>query len=264
MAWLALVPLFFVLRAYVGLARETGSTGLRKSGQCLFGAILLSNVWDLATLQTMPTGWQIAWWIIFGIGMLALLSAPFVVGSETRDAPAKAPTPAAAEEASPAATRRTGAIVAVIAGLFVVFKLAAKGILVKLLLFRGVARWLRQFDGGWELMAGGLLLLLWAAFLLWFGIAKLRLRGRLGALAGLLGWLEILIVVFVMTSLTWLLVSLFSMLGQPGVDEKAVESFVERAEQIGLLVSMGVALLWGSLTAFLFAAVRSRFPAEGQ
>jgi hypothetical protein len=192
LAWAALVPLCWVLRAYLALARATESTGLRKSSLCLFGTVVLLNVAELATLDGLGLGWHIAAWAILGIGFLALVTAPFVPAGSAETPPGAEDTPEAKEsvgaEESGSAASKTGLVGGLAVALVVVFKLTAKSFFVKLLLVRNLGRLLSKLDAE---MAGAValavLVLLGAAFVIWFAASKIRLRDRLGGMAALVG-----------------------------------------------------------------------------
>jgi hypothetical protein len=253
LAWAALVPLFLVLRAYLGLARATDSAGLRKSSQCLFGAILLFTVLDLAMVDTLPVGGRIMAWVVFGFGLLALLAAPFVPVSKTIEMPAEAEAPSSSD------TRTNWIIVGAV--LVILAKLVVKGLFGKGVLIQ----WLRELDGAWEVLAIGVLTLLLAAFVIWFGVTKIRLRGPLGGVAALVGCVEVLLVVALAGMVVWLVAVVSSAVAnQPAMTEEVLEALVNRTGQPLALAGIAATLVWSSLTALLFGAVRSRMTSGGQ
>ncbi len=261
LGWAALVPLFVVLRTYRALARETESFSLARSSQCVFGMMVVANVCGLALLDVLPMGWQIAAWVVVWVGLLALVAAPFVSEEEETKVPAE--TPAAEEkEETTSGTSKAGIIGGAAAGLLILLKLVFKGGLAKFVLFRWAARLLRKVNLGLEAVALLVLLPLGAAFLIWFGVTKIRLRDKLGSRAVLLGWMEIVMTILFAGLLTWFVIALFAAVEQPGMTDKELEALVEEASRTMLLIGVAVDLLWTALTVFLFVGVRNRFANE--
>jgi hypothetical protein len=254
LGWAALVPLLWVQRAYLVLARETESSGLRKSSLCLYGTVVLANVLDLAVLDALPVAVRVVIWIVFAIGLLALLAAPFASGTEAQATAVATPPPAALETgASP--TGRAGIIGGLAVALVVLLKLAGKGLIAKVL----VVRWIARAVGGvnaetGEVIAATTVLLLGVAFFLWFAVSKIRLRDQLGAFVALVGWLEIVMVTLSAAWLIWLIAAAGP--AQAGLPDWAAEATV--------LLGIAGTITWTFLTAYLFAAARDRLaPLEG-
>src|SRR5262249_55360718 len=260
LGWAALVPLFVVLRTYRALAREVESFSLARSSQCVFGMMVVANVCGLALLDVLPGGWQIAAWVVVWVGLLALLAAPFVSEEETK-VPAETPATEETEETTSGASK-AGMIGGTAAGLLILLKLVFKGGLAKFVLFRWAARLLRKVNLGLEAVALLVLLPLAVAFLIWFGVAKIRLRDQLGGRAVLLGWMEIVLTILLAGLLTWFVIALVSAVEQPGITEKELEALVEEAGRTLLRIGVAVDLLWTALTVFLFVGVRNRFVSE--
>jgi hypothetical protein len=258
LAWATVVPLGFVLRAYLTLAGRAENEALRRSSQCLFGAILLGLVLDLAMVNTLPLGWRIATWIVYGIGLLALSVMPFADSWQSAEQPAGRPASETKAEEIGSRGSRAGVIGGVVAAVVILFKVAAKGIFAKVLVVRWLGQWLGNVNGGWEVGALGIYLLLGAALLLWFAIAKIRLREKLGGIAALVGWWEIGMVAGLTALLTWGMASVFSAVQKPGIKDEALERLLDQMGHTVLLIGIGTTLVWTALTALLFSAVRSR------
>src|SRR5262249_28616253 len=97
-----------------------------------------------------------------------------------------------------------------------------------------------------------------AAFLVWFGVSKIRLRGRLGGVALLVGWVEILMVVLFAGMLAWFVSTLLMAVRQPGVTEEALEAFLDRGGQTALLIGIALTVVWGGLQLLLLGTVGGR------
>jgi hypothetical protein len=268
-SWLALIPLVLVLRTYLTLAREADSWGLRRSVQCLFGALVLFGLYELISLDVLDLGWQIALWIILGIGILALLGAPFVSPSETPETP-QAPVPPAteapAETTEPVSTtKKAGVFGGLGLCLLALVKLAGKGgILWKLFAFRWLGRLFNNINLGLGAVAVFVLVVLGVIFLIWFAVAKIRLRGKLGGVAAVVGWTEILQLVVFTGMLVWWVASLIGAANQPGMDEKTLEGLVEQMGRDLITAGMVIDLTWALLTSWLFLSVRNRFNPEAE
>jgi hypothetical protein len=251
-AWASLVPLLVVLRTYQALAREADSAGLRQSALGLFGTFILFQVLELITLNVFPLWGQITIWIVFGLSLLALVTTVFVSEHEMLQ-----PTPkqGTQPDGSPAAERvRWGG--GLVLGLLVLLKLAGKGLLVKLFALRMVGRLLRNLGGHWEILVGGLLTLVGAAFIIWFAIAKIRLRGKLGNLAVLLGVAELVLFLGYGAFYFWSIAEYDAAVAQPGANPKALQDALVRSLDA---TSIAVDLIWSTFTALFFQSVRARF-----
>jgi hypothetical protein len=270
LGWAGLVPLLFVLHAYRGLAEETQSHGLARSSLCLFGTIALSYIFGLATLNGLPVGWQIGAWLVIGFGLLFLVMAPFVSaeGELTTSASAEMKTTEPAKPAPVTETKdgtaskasRVGILGGLGVALVVLLKVFAKGLFVKMLIIGRVFRKLNleEIEG----LAGGALLILGAIFFVWFAVAKIRLRAKLGGIAAVVGWLEILLLVLAATLLVWLVAATVAAANQAGFNEKDLEAlFHHRSRELLPLEVVGI-VVWTALTMFLFLSVRSRVDLE--
>jgi hypothetical protein len=255
LGWASLLPLALALRAYLAVADFAGSPSLRRAAQCLFGAVVLLTVLDVAGINGLPSAVRIALWIGCGIGLVALTTAPFVSASEEEEAPA---------EKKPAPSRHGlarllgGLAVAVL----VVLKLAAKSILLKWLVIRWGVRWLGHHGMDVEAVAVLVALALTAALLVWFGVGKIRSADRLGRMASLVGWFEVLLVIGGLALAGWFAVSLYTAARQPGMTDAGLEAVTAGLLQTALLIGAAACLVWCTLTAVLFTAVRDRLAGE--
>lgn len=250
--WASLVPLLVVLRTYQALSRQADSPSLRHSAQGLFGAVVLFQILELATLKVFPLWGQIVIWILFGIGLLALFPVSFASEAETL-APAAKPSAASDESANVNRARWGGGLVL---GLLILLKLAGKGLLLKIFAIRMIGRLLRNLGGHWETLAGALLTLLAAGFVIWFAAVKIRLRGRLGSLAALLGIAELVLFLGFGAFFFWSIAAFEAAAGLPGANHKALEDELVRNLNS---ISMAVDLVWSILTALLFWSIRNRY-----
>jgi hypothetical protein len=263
----AFMPLMFVLRAYVLLAREAGSRGLEKSAMCLFGTLFLFQLLELATLNALPLGWRVAVWVVFALGVLILIGA--LAGSFAADHPAPAapgkaatgPNPAA--EPAEAGARKAGILGGIAVAFLAILKLLGKGVIGKILLFNFARRALRNINVDVGLLLAGALLLAAVAFLTWFAVAKIRLRATLGRVAALLGWLELLGLTAALTLLVSFLVPFVALVQQPVVNEKALERLTESWQPAFAALDVTLDVGWALLTALLFASVRIRYDPAG-
>ncbi len=250
--WASLVPLLVVLRTYQALARAADSFALRQSALGLFGIFVLFQILDLTTLNVFPVWGQIVIWIAFGLSLLALLTTLFAPESGTsKPGPKKSDQPDGSPDVNQ--VRWGGGLVL---GLLILLKLAGKGLLLKLFAIRMIGRLLRNLGGHWEILAGGLLTLLAAGFIIWFAVAKIRLRGKLGGLAVLLGVAELVLFLGYGAFFFWSIAAYQAAAGQPGANQKALEDALVRSLDG---TSIAVDLIWSILTALLFQSVRGRY-----
>jgi hypothetical protein len=256
LSWAAILPLAWALRAYFAVAGVAGSPGLRRGAQCLFGAVVLLSVLDVAGIDGLPTGVRIALWVGCGIGLVALTTAPFVGPSDdAEEVPAE-------KQSKPSRHGLARLIGGLAVAVVVVLKLAAKSIVVKWLVIRWGARWLGHHGIDVEAVGVVVALALTAAFLVWFGVRKLRSADRLGRMAGLVGWFEILLVIGGLALAGWFAGSIYAAARQPGMTDADLETATQGLLQTALLISAAACLVWSTLTAALFTAVRDRLADE--
>jgi hypothetical protein len=273
LAWAALLPGLVVVAAYISLAREVGSPALGRSALCVFGAGLLLELYELATLRLFTPWGQFALWAVFALGLIALPIIPFASDGED-EKPAAEPLPPA--EAAPseisegaaetgAGAKRAGAAgVLGMLGLVIVGAVKVFGkALAKVGFLKGLVNLLR-LRWNWALIAGGAALVAGSSFLVWFAVMKIRLRRRLGAVAGLVGWGEILGFVFAAAVAAGLVVQLGAAAGQPGLDADDLAALEKKFLYDVTMLGLGIDMLWASLTVCLFASLRRRAGADDE
>jgi hypothetical protein len=171
---------------------------------------------------------------------------------------------ASAENTEPASTTKKARVFGGLGlCLLALLKLVGKGgILWKLFAFRWLGRLFKHINLGLAAVAWFALLLLGVIFLIWFAVAKIRLRGKLGGVAAVLGWTEILQLVVFTGMVVWFLASLAGVGNQPGVDDKTMEGLVEQMGRDLITAGMVIYLTWTLLTSRQFLSVRNRFNPE--
>jgi len=269
LAWMAVVPLVVVLRTYQDLGRETDSTGLAKGCLCLFWAFVFFQVLEFLSLKLLRPGWQIALLSAVGIGLLGLLGYIGASAKTQTSAPPAEDKDAAPEEgkavpeaeAGPVVPARVGLLGGLLIGLVALLKVFAKGhFFAKLVAFRAVGRLFRRFNWDSALTLAGIVLFCCAAgFLIWFGVSKIRLRGRLGRLAVVLGGLEILLPVLFAGLFLNALTTVATAMERPGIRPEEVQEIQAQALAGLTVTTLMVDIVYAALTALLFLAIRSRF-----
>jgi hypothetical protein len=254
LAFAALVPGILVVRTFYLLARESESFNLQKGCLGLFGTLVLIEVYDLASQHILLPGPQIGLWMVIGLGLLALIGAVFV------PAPGSQVKKAAGDEAPATSGKPASGLVGSLAVvLFVLVKLLGKGILGKLLLIRGLGKLLRNMNAGWEPIVSIGLLLCGGMYLTLFAVSKIRLRSKLGGMAALAGWTELVLLAVVGGVWIAQLMDMMSAMNQPGINDKDLEDLAKSWSETVFLTEVGTILLWSLVTAFLFLSVRARF-----
>lgn len=273
LGWIALVPLVGVLKTYWNLGRDLGHHGLQKSALGMYLILVLSQLFELASLKGIALGWEIAAWVGLSIGLLALFGVPFISSKDVAVAALSASVvdrasleavKRATDDHSETSTQKTraGALGSLGLGLLALLKLLGKGLLAKLLLLRLGGRLFRQANLDWGLLVWALVVLFGSGFLIWLAIAKIRLAKKLGGFAALVGVLELAGLVVVVGLIGTALVVL--MPDNPAAPpDPAQEALAAQWEQVFAGVSIAVALGWGMLTALLFLIVRKRYEPEG-
>jgi hypothetical protein len=257
LGWAALVPGILVARTFYLLAQESQSFSLQKSSLCLFGTLVLFQVYELASLHILPEGGQIALWAVIVLGLLALVGALFVHPGKAEE---KAKKPLPIEAASGAKNNKKGLLGGLAVAVFVILKLVGKGLLGKILIFRGIGKLLNNVNNAnWEPAAITGLLLCGGVYLIWFAVSKIRLRGQLGGMAALAGWIELLLLVVGGGVFVSFLLEFFSAMNQPGIKDQDLEELVKTWSQTIFLTEISAIIIWGMMTAFLFLSVRARF-----
>jgi hypothetical protein len=275
----ALIPLGVVLGAYYKVSLQTGTPGLRRSALGLFGMVIVLELASLNLSEAEPRWWNIVIWVVLALatGLFLLVVWNLVEiekeaaddkpdtkpEQESNDEPATptgAVTPADAVQADGGASagipaKGTGAVLGILAavGLFVL-KAGAK-----------VAgrRVMKAMDAsGAEAVVMVAILILAAVFLVWFAVAKIRLRQVLGPLAGAVGLAELLVILLIELLMAGMLWDMFRAVEQAGFNEQAAEANLKAVETIWTQRaesgSIVVGIVWAALTAGLFLSYRSR------
>jgi hypothetical protein len=252
----ALAPLVLVLRTYLYLGQACQSGAVPKSALGLFVALVLLQLHDLVSLPVLDVGIRIAIWAIIALGAMALLGLPFIstfnppgVVDKQKPRSTKKEDENEEEEAIPAGAK-TGILGGLGVAVFVVLKLFGKGLLAKFIILRGIGKLIRNVNLNGEGLVEIGLLLATGAYLIWFALAKIGLRRRLGGVAILAGAVELIIVAVTAGMVIGFLTAL-----QHGVPDKNLEEWIESLIVTGMVADV----CWASVTAWLFLRVRWRF-----
>jgi hypothetical protein len=236
----SLVPLAGILWAYVGLARETDSFGLRKSSYCALGVILLGKLHNFTRINLLKGGWDTMILGAVTAGLIGLLIVAFY-------SPSKADS--AGKDARPKTSKAGWGGLGIALVLFIEF---AFRILVRIGI-NGV---------GWEWLVWLLLIVCTVGFWLWFAVCKIRLSDKLGSFAAFVGVAEILGIIVVGAFFAYMLIAMAEATQQPGVGEKAHEELAQYWTNLSAWVVAGATLAWASVTALLFLTLWNRHDAE--
>lgn len=239
----ALIVLMFI---YQQLGAEVDNPSLRKTSIGLALALLSFSVLGFADIEVLPEGWAIAALVVAALGAVAMVIWLFATPGAK-----KAPTPEeAATETSDKAKAGAGV------GGLVIFALIAVKIGARFLLRKGMGL------DDYTVIALVVVSLLALIYLIWFGVALIRLRHKLGVLAYLLGLFSILMPLVLVAAATAYTVAIIG-LEQPGMDEKQMEKAVEDLTKdwvrTGIVVQMVLLVIWTLLTAFFLVALRNRY-----
>jgi hypothetical protein len=247
----------WVVAAFWQLGSDLASTGLGRSCLGLFGTSVLLEVLGLADDAIFPQKW-VAVLILLAVvvGWLVLLAVLFsgdgpktTVSQETAP-PSAAVGPRKAARAGPW-TLVGGALIA----LAVLGKVLAKGAFKFLVLAR-LLRFLKVelIEG----IASGILIVSLLGFMIWFGVALIRLRGKLGAWAALLGWGTLLDLGLVFALLIWLGLPIAAEAAKDNPDQKLVAELTDAAVRTIGVMGCATSIVAAILTALLFLSVRER------
>jgi hypothetical protein len=219
-----LAALFPTLWAYAGLARELPSPALKGGAVCSWGSALVLSLLPLAQGQQggEGTAWFLVWVIGLSLAGLALYAITFFPKGG-------------------GCLTSLGVVVAV--GVKMVAAGAAKGAAKGAKLDTVLAV---------EWIAG---LTATVVFWIWFAVLKIRRSGRLGLLAAVVGWTELLALAVITALLTWMAIDNAERQDDPGFNQQAWES-----EWYGLLMQgqMAVVTAWTVVTAAWFFLLRER------
>ena len=165
---LCLFPGFLILLAFLALAREAGSLGLWRSGIGVFGSMWLLGAVAYSDPVVGPAGLDAVLAVAVGIGVVCLFAIVARNPSGFMQ-PATAKTLAKESESEKPKSKGSGWGWLSALGAAILIRLVVKG--------------LRRIDVGWFdlLCVVGVLILVccFVVFSIWFGISKIRLRGKL-------------------------------------------------------------------------------------
>lgn len=241
-----------VLWVYIGIAREAGSLGLKKSCQCLIGLLLVSELYILMVTHVFNPVWQRVLGAVVGVGLLAVVAAiawPLVVAGKSKMGDDE-PSPVPEESANRSTAAKVLAGLAVVA--YFLIRLAGKFLARKAV--KGVVQWEL---GTIEAIEGLALLVLFAGLTLWFLASKIRLRHRIGTIVVATAWLELLSVFAMVGFVVWAFVSAIAAVN-PAMPDQMVDAVFEA--QFAQLVGPAIAAvaLWTATTVVVFGTVRGR------
>lgn len=243
-AYAAIVPEMFVVAAYLVVAQEAGTRGLWKSAAGMLGSYILFCTFGLVMLEVLSVAGSIAIIILVAAGILGLLA--FSISGIPRFLE-RSDSFCYAEESvndtvSSGGPGWLGGFA--IFGVFVVLRL----------LFRAGL----DIDD-WQLIELFAVIAFGLSFAIWFAVTKIRHRRRLGGMASVIGWTEILILLIHLGMALAILAVLINetevnpLLDDDGVDQ-VLDPWMRRASLISA-VSHGV---WAILTAVFFSGIRGR------
>lgn len=256
----ALLPLAVVLVAYYKASLATGAVGLRRSAVGSFGMLVILELADLNLNEDGPRWWNVAIWVALALATVVLLlvawNLPDFEQAGATGNPAGSAPPVAAD---PSGGKSTGAAIAGF-GLFGLLALRLALKLASIQVMKAVGA------DGLEALAMLVGVVLAAVFLVWFAVAKIRLRHALGPLAAAVGAVELLALLLFGLLTAGMLADLFQAVEQAGLDEQAAEANVKVVEATwtarGEWASIAVGVVWAALTAGLFLNYRGRLDAE--
>jgi hypothetical protein len=256
-----LLPALWVVWGYTALGREVQSPALGKSAQCLFGATVLVQLYELGTLGVFALAGQVVVWSLFCVGLVVLMMMPFVSGTaDKKPEPAKpaeeSTTPSPTDKAT-SNTAKAGVFGAAAIGLAAAGKVLGK-VLMKVAIFKGAVNLFKGLVSVWDAVAAVVAYGLAGVFLTWFGIVKIRLRRRLGGLSALLGWIEILRFVALVAMNVAIGVQLAHAADQPGIKRAEFEDLKHRLVNDYLAVGLVADLVWTAVTVWFFLSLSGR------
>lgn len=269
---LALIPLGIVTKVYYKLSLETKTPGLRRSALGLFGFVIVLLLAELNIADDGPRWWNVLIWIVLALvtGLFLLIvwdleefekisveDSPDALAEQSPAAVSLAmevntvPEPASGQPNAGDTAKAVGAVIGVMVavGLFVL-KFVAKVV-------AGVRGVLAIGANGIEIIGQVILLTLTAAFLIWFAVAKIRLRRVLGPLAASAGSVELLVILLFGFALAGIFWEVFQ-IDQAGLNEQATEMKIKELDLIWMqrieVGTIGAGGVWAAITAGLFFA----------
>ncbi len=229
----AIIPQIWVLRAYLGLARETDSDSLRRTALTLIVSGWLLHLVELADPSIIPED-------TVNMAMLAILILLYGVLIYCFVPAFKA-----------------GGVLAFLA-VYACIRLSRA-----LPLMFPVLRQLDPF-ARYLLLAVGVALLCMLVVWLWYGIALIRLRDRLGPAAAIAGWGNVLGFVVCVGAIVLLILAVVAAFDEPAAAEQELEELLTPQYRFLLILGLVGELVSAGLTVLLFVGARNRGPAEAR
>lgn len=249
LSYLAIVPQACVFLAWLVIAREAADRGLWKSTAGLFAAYLLASLVGVALIDGMPDGWIVAITVAAAIGIVGLL----VFSLSKRPQFGVQPAEAAEFPGETADSDSGGWALHIIGGL---------GLVAIKFFIRRVNRGLPNIDlgvSGWALLEIIVVAIFAIWFFVWFAMAKIRLRHKLGGLAALVGGTELLILLAhagMIAAGIWIVAA--EVVANPLMDEDGIDKLLDPWLLRATYVSLACHGLWIVLTAALLASLWMR------
>ena len=252
LSYLAILPQMLISAAYFALAREAASRSLWKSTAGLLASYLLISLLGLAFLEVLTPGWRVAVTVAVALGIVSLLIFMFSKAPRfAQETPAAPPADSALEE--PEESEGTGCLVHI--------AVAAGVLLAKAALRRG-NRWFPNIGLGlddWAAIEFMVLAVVGLGFAIWFSLAKIGLREKLGGPAVLVGGGELVVLLIhlgMVCAGVGLLVS--NLAANPQWDDADFDKLFDPWLRQATVVSAVCHGVWVLLTASLFAALWMR------
>jgi hypothetical protein len=224
----SVVPLAFVWWVYRGVAHELDRYSLSKSSGCVFGALALWQLLDLTDENVLPDGFDVAVWIVVGLGLIALLGFAF-----------SSPAGAAKESGKQTASRARWGGLGVLA--LIVIKVGLKFVVI-----------FGAKGTGYQLLIAVLLMVCAIGFAIWFAVCKIGLRDRLGGFAMVVGVAELLGLIGAGVFAACFLTAFFEVKQLPGFDDQALKEWGAPWWAALTWTTVGTSLGWAALHAILF------------
>jgi hypothetical protein len=267
LAWAAMLPAIWIVTTYTALGREVGSPAIGRSVQCLFVSTLMLRLYDLALFKMFIPPVQALLWIFVICGIGGVIIWTFISGSDGSAQPPETEKKKPNETDKASGATRMGAVGALIVGIFAAFKFFGKA-LVKVAIFKGIINFFEGLKLSFAFWGMAFLGLLTSMYAIWFAIVKIRARQRLGGLASLLGWTEILRVILliafnILFLSQWIECRQQPGLPQPELDRQAAE-LIDRLAREYSAIKLGLDLVWTALTICLFLSLRGRRDLEAE
>lgn len=231
--WLAVLPQFGVLMAFLTLAQEAAHRGLWKASAGCFGSLVLLLVLDLAMDELLPKKVHTAAAVALGFGLAGLVVVAFLTLPSVGKREDTAPKPKGC---------LAGVIVPII---FVLIRVMAK-----------IPRFKWDLET-WVVIEAGLLVLLGIIYVVWFASAKIRLAEKFGSVSMWLGAFEIVVLLGAVVALVAFIVAVAPLIAQPVANNDEVERLADLWIRGVKFASLGVYPIWAALVAWLFLSVRS-------